>query len=117
MGSRGSRVPDTDIVQAPAMISLRNAGTGQTNAALDVLRSLPPEAIIKVVDIIGDILRARAVLSQKHADFLGELEILRSKSGARERAMALVSDLLLNAEINDDAKMKLVDTICQLALR
>lgn len=117
MGSAGSRVPDTAIMRAPEMISLQDAGTGQTNAALDVLRSLPPEAIIKVVDIIGDIVRARAAMSRKHADFLAELEILRSKSGARERALALLSDLLLNAEINDEAKMKLVDTICQFALR
>jgi hypothetical protein len=107
----GSRTPDAAVVPAP----VRGAHTGR--AAIEVLRSLPPEAIAKVVDIVGDVIRTRATLAQKHADFLHELDILHKKAGDRDRAMTLVSELLLNAEINDEAKMKLVDAICQLALR
>ena len=70
-----------------------------------------------MVDIIGDVIRTRAVLARKHADFLHELDLLQNKAADRDRAMTLVSELLLNAEINDEAKMKLVDAICQLALR
>jgi hypothetical protein len=117
MGSTGDRVPDSEIVRMPQVGGVQAAGTRQTHVALDVLQSLPPEAIINVVNIVGDVLRTRAAMSEKHADFLAELEILRHNSADRERAMTLVSNVLLDAEINDEAKTKLVDTICQLALR
>lgn len=117
MGNTGGRVPDSEIMRVPRANTLQGSGAVQTNTALEVVRSLPPEAIVSVVNIIGDVLRARTAMSQKHAELLGELEILRTQSDDRERVMTLVSSVLLDAEINDDAKMKLVDTICQLALR
>lgn len=117
MGNTGQRVPDSEIMRVPQANTLPSSGPVKTNAALEVVRSLPPEAIVSVVNIVGDVLRARAAMSQKHADLLGELEILRTHSDDRERVMTLVSNVLLDAEINDEAKMKLVDTICQLALR
>ena len=117
MGGAGGRVPESKIARVPEVGRLQNPGTGQANVALDVLRSLPPEAIVNVVNIVGDVLRARATLNQKNADLFAELEILRNNSADRERVMTLVSNVLLDAEINDEAKMKLVDTICQLALR
>ena len=117
MGGAGGRVPDSKIVRVPEVVTPQNAAAGRANVALDVLHSLPPEAIVNVVNIVGDVLHARSVMTQKNADLLGELEILRHHSSDRERVMALVSNVLLDAEINDEAKMKLVDTICQLALR
>ncbi len=116
MGGSGSKVPG-EIVPVQRAGALQKPNAGQAGVALDVLRALPPEAIVNVVNIVGDVLHARTTLTQKNADFLAELEILRANSADRERVMTLVSNVLLDAEINDEAKMKLVDTICQLALR
>jgi len=86
-------------------------------SAIELIQSLPPDAILKVIDVIGDVVRTRASMAEKHAGFLREMATLREKDGARERVMRMVADLLLNAEVNDEAKMRLVDTICQIALR
>jgi hypothetical protein len=117
MGGSGDKVQDYEIVPVQKAGALQNPNAGQVGVALDVLRALPPEAVANVVNIVGDVLRARATLIQKNADFLAELELLRANSADRERVMTLVSTVLFDAEINDEAKMKLVDTICQLALR
>ena len=117
MEAAGGRVPDSKIARVPEAVVSQGPAASRANVALEVLRSIPPEAIVNVVNIVGDVLRARSVMTQKTADLLGELEILRHHSEDRERAMALVSNVLVDAEINDEAKMKLVDTICQLALR
>ena len=87
------------------------------SAALDLVQRLPPEAIIEIVQIVGDIVRARAVLSTKHAEFLHEMQRFREANENRERLMTTLSALLLDADLSDEAKLKLVDTICQLALR
>ena len=84
---------------------------------LEVVRSLPPEAIAKVVDIIAEVIATRASLAAKHADFVHEITRLREASAGRERLLGVLSGLLLDAELNDDAKLRLVDTICALALR
>lgn len=114
MADANKPAPDAELVRASGRAELSAA---PANAAMDVLRALPPEAIVKAVEVIGDVIRARTALSARNAEFLAELEVLRTKSADRERVMTLVSNLLLGAVINDEAKMKLVDTICQLALR
>jgi hypothetical protein len=113
VANNGSRSPGDALLRGTA----GGASTPNSNTALEVLKSLPPEAIVKVVDIVGDVVRARVTFAQKHADFLHEIDLMRQTAGNRERVLSMVSTLLLSAEINDDAKMKLVDTICQLALR
>lgn len=117
MVGAGGKVPDYEIVPAREVGVPQTPNAGKAGVALDVIRALPPEAIVNVVNIVGDVLRARATLNQKNADLMAELEVLRANSEDRERVMTLVSNVLLDAEINDEAKMKLVDTICQLALR
>ena len=83
----------------------------------DTVKGLPPEAIVKVVDIVGDIIRTKATLTLKHADFVNDMSRIRETNTGRERLMATLSSLLTGAEINDEAKLRLVDTICTLALR
>lgn len=117
MGGAGGKVPDYEIIPAQEVGALQTPKAGKAGVALDVIRALPPEAIVNVVNIVGDVLRARATVTQKNADLMAELELLRANSADRERVMTLVSSVLMDAEINDEAKMKLVDTICQLALR
>lgn len=87
------------------------------STVLEVVRHLPPEAIVKVVDIIGEVVATRASLALKHADFVQEMTRLRETSAGRERVLGMLSMLLLDAEVNDEAKLRLVDTICALALR
>lgn len=102
----------TKIVPSPGPTA---APSGK--AALDVLRALPPEAVVKVVDIIGDVVRSRARLAEKHDDFLRDMAKMRETNDSRTRVMSTLSALLLDAELNDDAKLRLVNAICELALR
>jgi len=98
---------------------MNSSGTlsNKLTVVTDVVKGLPPEAIVKVVDIVGDIIRTKATLTLKHADFMNEMNRMRETNAGRERLMTTLSSLLIGPEINDEAKMRLVDTICTLALR
>ena len=83
----------------------------------DTVKRLPPEAIIKVIEIVGDIIRTTSTITIKHADFINDMNRTRETNAGRERLMTTLSSLLTGAEINEEAKLRLVDTICTLALR
>jgi predicted house-cleaning NTP pyrophosphatase (Maf/HAM1 superfamily) len=87
------------------------------SAALHVVQKLPPEALVTVADIIRDVVRTSAALAEKHADFMHEMEHLRELGGHRERVLSALSQLLVSVDLNDEAKLRLVEGICQVALR
>jgi len=91
--------------------------SGKFSVVTDTVNSLPPEAIVKVFEIVGDIITTKATLKLKHADFVNEMSLMRETNSGREKLMTTLSSLLTGAEINDEAKLRLVETICTLALR
>jgi len=97
--------------------SVEIAPANRPNGVLALVDRIPPEAIVKLVEVIGDVIRSRASLAENHAAFVREMDLLYAKSTDRERIMSTLSALLLNAELAEEQKTRLVDTICQLALR
>lgn len=87
------------------------------STALEVVRTLPPEAISKVIEIVGSVVDSRLRMAEKYADFVQEMERSREASQKQERLMAMLSTLLLDAELGEDARTRLVETICALAMR
>ena len=86
-------------------------------AALRLVEKLPPEVLVQLVGIIADVVRTRAGLAEKHADFIHDMQRLEATAAHRERVLSVLSNLLLSAELNDEAKLRLVEGICELALR
>jgi len=67
--------------------------------------------------LFRDVVRTSAALAEKHADFMHEMEHLRELGGHRERVLSALSQLLVSVDLNDEAKLRLVEGICQVALR
>lgn len=91
-------------------------GGGQ-GRVFEIVRNLPPEALLKVIDVVGDLIRTHARLAEKNADFLRDMDRMRQTSVDRERLMDRLISLLRDNDLNDDQKMRLIDTVCQLALK
>lgn len=67
--------------------------------------------------MLRDIVQTSGRLKEKHADFVRDMERFREISDRREQTIRMLSSLLLAVELEQSAKLRLVDTICELALR
>jgi hypothetical protein len=79
--------------------------------------SVPPEAIVKAVELIATIACGGFQLAAERQRFEQDVARLRQNDlGVRERLITLVQ-LVDHAKITDDARDQIVTTICQLALK
>lgn len=91
------------------------AGAG--GAVTDLLHSLPPAAILKVVDIVGEVVRTRGALAREDRLLQAQLEALQATHATIERRLELLRTILLTGGLSEEARLRIVDVICTLAVR
>jgi hypothetical protein len=92
-----------------------NYPTKVTQTAFALFEKLPPEAIIKVVDVMADIARANKILKGNDQEFHHTLTMLREKSLDRKERLNLLSVLISNPSLSESDISTIVTTICNIA--
>ena len=95
------------IHQKPGVSSIQNLG--------QVLDKVPPEAIVKAVEIVADVLRANKVMEARDQEFEHELTILQEGNLDRKERLRLLIDLVARTSLPDDAQSRIIDSICNIA--
>jgi hypothetical protein len=96
-------------------IARRNFPTTRNRSpALEIVQSLPPDGLTKVAELINDVVRAHDSLAEKHEGSIRDMNHLSETPGHRERVLATLTQILLSAELNDEARVHLVSRICEL---
>lgn len=80
-----------------------------------VLEKIPTEAIVKVVDLVADVARASKTIEGRSQEFEYTLTMLREGNLDRRERMSMLSNLLTQMDLNEEAQMRLVDSICKIA--
>ncbi|MGO9572356.1 MAG: hypothetical protein ACLP5H_32980 [Desulfomonilaceae bacterium] len=106
---QNSNVLSSEVRQASLTVAKRG------DVLIAALDKIPAEAIISVVDLVADVVRANKTMEGRSQEFEQTLVVLREKNMDRKERMATLSSLLRNLNLNDDAQMKLVDSICRIA--
>lgn len=100
--------------QLPAnRLSGHLAQTGQ--AVMALVEKLPPEAIIKVADVIADIARANKILEGKDQEFQQNLIMLKEKNLDRKDRLNLLGTILSNPRLSEKVISQIVTSICNIA--
>lgn len=96
-------------------------GTGDVQRRQDSLAGLaaqvPPEAVIQLIDIIATIVRATAEAGASRQQFERELASLNAQDASYERRLAHLLELVDKTTLTDEARNKVVETICELSLK
>ena len=106
-----------DMISADNTPPSMDLSGGSQGRILEIVSNLPPEALLNVIDVVGDLMRTHARLAEKNSDFLRDIDRMRQTSVDKERLMDKLASLLRGNELNDDHKMRLIDTVCLLALK
>lgn len=85
------------------------------NMVVAALEKLPAEAIITVVDLVADVIRANKIMESRDQEFEHKFSLLREGNLDRKQRMSMLSDLLLQIEFSEEAQMRLVNSICKIA--
>lgn len=93
--------------------SLTVTQKGQVVAA--ALEKIPVEAVVKVIDLIADVVRADKTMQGRSQEFEHKLTLLREGNMDRRERMSMLSNLLLQIDLTEEAQMRLVDSICKIA--
>jgi len=79
------------------------------------LEKIPAEAVIKVVDLIVDVVRANKVMEGREQEFQHTIIKLRETNLDRKERMGMLANLLRELDLKEDAQMRLVEGICRIA--
>jgi len=78
---------------------------------------VPPEAIVKTIELVITLARGGMQIASDREAFEHEMEMLQAKEvQVRERLQMLVQ-LVDHSKISDEARGRIVDAVCELALR
>lgn len=83
--------------------------------AMTLVEKLPPEAILKIVDVIADIARANKILEGNDQEFRQNLTMLREKHLDRKDRMSLLNIILSNPQLSEKDISQIVTSICNIA--
>ncbi|MCK6627205.1 MAG: hypothetical protein L6R45_18775 [Anaerolineae bacterium] len=89
--------------------------TQSGQVAMTLVEKLPPEAIIKIVDIIGDIAHANKILEGNDQAFQQNLTMLREKNLDRKDRLDLLSAILSSPQLSEKDISQIVTSICNIA--
>ena len=103
----------TNLPTKPGGSTLTVSKSGHMVTA--VLEKIPTEAILKVVDLVADVARANKTIEGKSQEFEHTLTMLREGNLDRRERMSMLSNLLTQMDLNEEAQMRLVDSICRIA--
>jgi hypothetical protein len=78
---------------------------------------VPAEAVVRAVEVIGTIVAGGFQMAADRQRFEHELEGLKQKDVRIQDRLAALLHLVDNAKITDDARDRVVATICELALK
>ena len=92
-------------------------GSQVLSRAGSFLDRLPPEAILNVIDVVGDFVKLSGQLKREDQAFVYELKRLQEDNASVEKRLGFLKDSLVNVELSEELQARLVDTICTLALR
>jgi hypothetical protein len=104
------------MTQLPAnrgATSLTVAKSG--NMVTAALEKVPVEAVIKVVDLVADVVRANKIMQGRGQEFEHTLALLREGNMDRKERMSMLSHLLMQIQLSEEAQMRLVEGICKIA--
>jgi len=79
------------------------------------LEKVPVEAVTKVIDLVADVVRANKMMEGKEQEFEHKLTLLREGNLDRKERMSVLSNLLMQIQLSEEAQMRLVDSICKIA--
>ena len=85
--------------------------------ALQLLKDLPPEAVVKVFDVVGDVVRMSAEVRRDNQAFVREMEALARADASVERRLEYLKTLVLSGQLSEEAQLKPVDAICQVVVK
>lgn len=100
---------DVQIIQPAGSASNRTA------VALSLLEKLPPEAVITIVEVFADVVRANKTMEGKDQEFQHQLVMLREKNLSRKESLALLSTLLSHPQLSQEDISIVVTAICNIA--
>jgi hypothetical protein len=85
------------------------------NVLTAALEKVPVEAVIKVVDLVAEVVKANKVMESKGQEFEHQFTLLREGNMDRKDRMSMLSHLLMQIEFSEAAQMRLVESICRIA--
>lgn len=93
----------------------RNLSANNGQRAIALLEKLPPEAILKVVDVVSDVIRANKVMDGREQEFQHQLTMMREKNIDKKEKLNLLSLLLANPRLAENSLAQIVTAICNIA--
>jgi hypothetical protein len=93
--------------------TLTVAKRGQVVSA--ALEKVPVEAVMRVVDLVADIVKANKIMEGRSQEFEHKLTLLREGNLDRKERMSMLSNLLLQLEFSEETQIRLVESICRIA--
>jgi len=89
----------------------------RSSELLGLLKSLPPDGILQALDIVHTVVKTQAEVVRDNAEFMNRLELLRTGNADTRERLEFLRELLLEGNLPETAQLRLVDAICQLALK
>ena len=105
-----------DLVKSENSLNSINEHNGlPENKILQILDRLPPEAIFKIVETTGDILKANKVLEGKELEFRHQITLMRENNSDKKELLSFLKNLLTNPNIPQESLSNIVTSICNIA--
>ena len=84
---------------------------------LGMVKELPPDAVLKVFDIIADVFHTQGQINRDNRIFASEMERLRETNASVERRLEFLKSMVISDQLSEEAKLRLVDAICQVVVK
>lgn len=80
-----------------------------------VLQKLPPEAFMKAIDIVTDVIRANKIMDARQQEFEHSLVTIREIHMDKKERLHLLMGILREVNLDEASQRRLVEAICKIA--
>jgi hypothetical protein len=91
--------------------------TADQDRGIGIIARIPPEAVVLAFDAVCHVIRTSADIRHADAVFRNEMDMLVATVASVERRLEFLRSLVLNEGLSDEMKLRIIDTICEVAAR
>ena len=80
-----------------------------------LLDKLPADAIINVVNVVGEVIKANKLMEIKDQEFQNQIQIIQSQNTDRNERLRLLMEFIANPKMPETSVSQIVSSICKIA--
>jgi hypothetical protein len=80
-----------------------------------LLDKLPADAIINVVNVVGEVFKANKLMEIKDQEFQNQIQIIQSQNTDRNERLKLLMEFISNPKLPETSVSQIVSSICKIA--